>query len=191
MFPSISQDITNLSIIKNTLYHHNWFCKLLKMTWSIFDRKADEFRTSGVTIAIAVVVVICFRCVFINISLNFIYFIIENRLYCLDYACKLLKTKLINLGHLKLLFLLRSLWSLVCGNLFFISSVKLPVTLLLLFVLDRFVCFSNRLDLLLIEKLVNLSSLELLLLAPLLPVAPSCFLCPMPRSFVYVCCACA
>ena len=70
------------------------------------DRKADEFRTSGVTAAVAVVAIIYFRCVSVNIFLNFICFIIENRLYYLNCACKLLKTKLMNLGYLELLFLL-------------------------------------------------------------------------------------
>lgn len=135
--------------------------------------------------------IICFHHVFINISLNFLYFIIENRLYHLDCTYKLLKIKLMSPSYLKLLFLLSLPWLLVCGDLFLISFVKLPMALLLLFTLDCFVYCSDRLDLLLIEKLMNLGYLKLLLLALLLPVTPSCFLCPMLRSYVCVCCACA
>ena len=135
--------------------------------------------------------VVYFRHVSVNISPNFIYLIIENYLYYLDYTYKLLKIKLINLGCLKLLFLLAALWLLVCGDLFPVLSVRLPMMLLLLLVLNRFISCLDRSDLLLIEKLMNLVCLELLLLAPLLPVAPGCSFCLVPRSSVCVCCTCA
>ena len=189
-FSSTSYDITNFSIIKNTLYYHNWFCKLLRMTWSIVDRKTDKFRMSEVTAAVAVVMVICFRRVSVNISLNFICFIIENRLYYLDCAWKLLKTKLINLGYLEFLFLLPSPWLLMCSDLFPISFVRLLMALLLLLALNRFVCCSDGPDLLLIEKLINLGCLKLLLLVPLLSVTSSCSFCLLLRSSICVCCAC-
>lgn len=110
------------------------------MTQFIVDRKADEFRTFEATVAVVVVVVVYFRYVSVNISHNFICFIIENCLYYLDCAYKLLKTKQMNLERLKLLFLLPLPWSFVCGDLFSISSIRLPVALLLLLTFDRFVC---------------------------------------------------
>lgn len=61
IFSLTSQDITNFSIIKNILYYHNCFYKLLRITLSIVNRKADRFKMSIVTIAIAIIVVIYFH----------------------------------------------------------------------------------------------------------------------------------
>lgn len=138
----------------------------------------------------AIVVVVCFYYVSINISLNFICFIIENRLYYLDCICKLLKTKLMNLGYLELFILLPSPWSLLYGDLFSISSIRLLVALLLLLAFNCFIYYLDGPDLLLIENLMNLDCLELLLLTPLLLVAPSCSFCSVPGSSICVCCAC-
>lgn len=132
---------------------------------------------SKVTATIAIVVVVYFRNVSVNISLNFICFIIENYLYYFDYACKLLKTKIINLCYLELLFLLPLLWLLVCGNLFPILFIRLAVALLLLLTFDRFICYSDRSNLVWKKKPMNLGYLKLLLLALLLFVAFSCSFC--------------
>lgn len=157
------------------------------MTLSIIDRKADVLKMSIVTIAIAIIVVVYFCHISVKIFLNFICFIIKNRLYYLDCASKLLQIKLMNLNCLESLFLLLLLCLLVCGDFFLISSVTLLVVLLFLLALDCFLCCLNRSDLLLIEKLINLDCIKLLLLAPLLLVAPSRSFCPMPRCSIYVC----
>ena len=83
--------------------------------------------------------VVCFCRVSINISLNFIHFIIKRYLYYLDYACKLLKTKLMNLGCLELLFLLPSPWLLIYSDFLSVSSIRLPMVLLLLLAFNCFV----------------------------------------------------
>lgn len=176
------------------------------MIWSIIDRKVDEFRTSRVTAAVAAVMVLCFRRIFVNISLNFIYFIIKYCLYYLNCACKLLRTKLMNLGCLESIFLSASPWSLLYGDHFLVLFVRLCVALLLLLALNRFVYYSDGPDLLRIEKLKNLGHLKLLLPVPLLPVAPNRYLCFVACVvcfvyvyyavtlfvcfFVNVCCAC-
>ena len=65
-------------IIKNTLYYYNHFCKLLKITGSIVNKKVDKFKIFVVTITIAFIMVIYFHYIFINIFLYFICFIIET-----------------------------------------------------------------------------------------------------------------
>lgn len=92
----------------------------------------------------------------------------------------MLKIKLINLSCLELLLLLLLPWSLVCGNIFPLSSIRLPMALLFL------LSFDHKPDLSLIEKLINLNCLKLLLLAPLLPVTPSCSFSLMPGSSICV-----
>lgn len=128
---------------------------------------------SRVAAATTVVMIIYFHHIFINIFFNFICFIIENSLYYLDCTCKLLRTILINLGYPELLFLLPFIQSLVYDDLFTILFLRLPMMLLLLLGLNCFVYCLDRLDLSLIEKLMNLSYQKLLLLAILLFVALS------------------
>lgn len=146
---------------------------------------------SKVLVTVTIVMIVCFHCVSVNISFNFICFIIESNLYYLDCTYKLLKTKPINPGCLELLFLLPSPWLLVYSVFFFVSFVRLLMGFLLLLAPDCFVYCLDRPYLLLIEKLMNLGCLGLLLLAPLLPIAPGRSLCPVLMSSVCVFFACA
>lgn len=130
----------------------------------------------GIISIITVIVVIYFYYVSIKIFLNFICFIIENYLYYFDCIYKFFKKKQINLCCLKLLFLLLLLQLLLYNNFFLILSIRLLMSLLFLHVFNHFTFFSNKPDLLQIKKLINLSSLKLLLLVPLLLIASSCFL---------------
>lgn len=57
----------------------------------IVGRKLDKFKTFAVTADLAIVLIIYFYLDFVNISPNFICFIIENYLYYLDCACNLFK----------------------------------------------------------------------------------------------------
>lgn len=134
----------------------------------------------------AVIVIVCFHCVSVGISLNFIYFIIKKRLYYLDCACKLLKTIQINIGCLWLLFFFPLPGFLGYGDLFLVLSIRFLPALLFLLALNPYVYCLDRLDLSLIEKLINLYYLKLLLLALLLPITPSCSFCLVLAFFVYI-----
>ena len=52
-FLSISSVLLSLTL----LYYFHYGCKLLGMTWSIVEKKTNEFKTSGVVVAVAVAVV--------------------------------------------------------------------------------------------------------------------------------------
>lgn len=161
---------------------------------------------SRIKAVVAVVELICFSHISVNISLNFTSIIINNCLYYLDYAYKFLKSKLMNLGNRNLLFLLPLPCLLLCSDLFLILSVKLPVALIFLLTPYLFVYCSDTPNWLLIKKLMNFGCLELLLLAPLLPTIPNrsfsfwalvvysvhiCYICAwVVCFFVCVCCVC-
>lgn len=142
---------------------------------------------SRVTVVVTIILIVCFRHISMNISLNFICFIIENCLYYFHCACKLLKIKLMNLGCLELLFLLPLSWLLVYGDFFFVSFVSFLVILLLLHALNCFVYCSNRPNLLLIEKLINLIYLNCCYWrcwSLLLPITLFVFCLGPPSAFV-------
>lgn len=76
--------------MKNILYHYNNFCKLLKLTSSIVDTKADEFKKFKVTASIGVIIVVCFyyisiklKTLSISASLKIVDIIITTFLSCL------------------------------------------------------------------------------------------------------------
>lgn len=113
-------------------------------------------------ISLAIIIVIYFYYISVNIWLNFIYFIIKNRLYYFNCAYKLLKTNLMSVNCLELLILLLLPQLLICNNFFFISSVKLLITLLILLTFNFFIYCLDKFNLLQIIKLINLGCLKLL-----------------------------
>lgn len=74
-----------------------------------------------------------FYLVSVNVSHYFFCFITKNRRYYLNSAFKLLKINLMNLSLLELSFLVLLPYLYVINNLFFVSSVRLPIMLLLVY----------------------------------------------------------
>lgn len=149
MFSSISQNITNFSIIKNTLYHYNSFCTLLKMTWSIIDKKIDEFIISKVTATVTVIILVCFGYIFVKLKtpaipalLIILDIIIFAFISCSKWLNLLFLKKIISLKRLKLLPPLLLLW------------LYISIMFLLIFFLILFVVFSKTIYIILIA-LVN------------------------------------
>ena len=64
IFPLIFSNLPLLTL----LYHLYCGYKVLKMTWSIIERKTDEFNTFGVTVSTAVAIVAWVSTYFLSIS---------------------------------------------------------------------------------------------------------------------------
>lgn len=81
---------------------------LFKMNQFIANKKINKLKMSEVIVCIAVVVIISFNCVSINISLNLISFMIKNRLKYCDCAYEFFKNKTIksSLSRVLSLFIL-------------------------------------------------------------------------------------
>ena len=79
--------ISSVTLSLTWLYHLHHSCKLLRMTWSIVERKTDEFKMSEIAIAVAVTMIAFVSRTFSSISSVTL---LLTWLYHLYHGCKLL-----------------------------------------------------------------------------------------------------